>query len=358
MEITLMRKNSMMLIYSDKRYLPAGQRHAVMLAPFWGKNPEIPGTPNNGRFDHYIACGQQYFGMVPLKDADIAVLPGEWMEGGNLPLAHELAAAAADCGKRVVIFFCADSDEDIPVENGVIFRTSFYRSKRKPNEFAMPGWSEDFIERYCDGMLPLRPYNLRPVVGYCGYSFQMKHHFREILQTLFPNRHPVSASQSARRLRQRALDALSQARNLKANFLIREAWWGGAYSEGTFDVTMGQRVRQEYVGNILESDYVLCARGAGNFSYRLYETLSMGRIPVLIDTDCVLPYDHWIDWKQYVVWINQSEISSAAERVAEFHAALSPISFQELQQECRRLWEEWLSPPGFFANFHRHFERI
>lgn len=23
---------------------------------------------------------------------------------------------------------------------------------------------------------------------------------------------------------------------------------------------------------------------------------------------------------------------------------------------CRRLWEEWLSPEAFFANFHRHLE--
>jgi hypothetical protein len=34
----------------------------------------------------------------------------------------------------------------------------------------------------------------------------------------------------------------------------------------------------------------------------------------------------------------------------------SPPEFVDLQHECRRLWQEWLSPEGFFANFYRHFQ--
>ena len=104
------------------------------------------------------------------------------------------------------------------------------------------------------------------------------------------------------------------------------------------------------------SDYVLCIRGAGNFSYRLYETLSCGRIPVFVDTDCVLPYERWIDWPSLGVWLPEKDLPRIAERVAAFHELLSPTEFRERQRACRRLWEEWLSPVGFFANFYRHFE--
>ena len=99
-----------------------------------------------------------------------------------------------------------------------------------------------------------------------------------------------------------------------------------------------QKARQEYVQNMIESDYILCARGAGNFSYRLYETLSCGRIPVFIDTDCVLPYNFAIEWKKYCVWVNEGELSHIAEKVAEFHSRLSPQEFLDLQSACRRLW--------------------
>ena len=114
-------------------------------------------------------------------------------------------------------------------------------------------------------------------------------------------------------------------------------------------------MRREYVQNMVDSDYVLCARGGGNFSYRLYETLSCGRIPVFVDTDCVLPLESAIDWKGTCVWVDESDLNEIGSRVAAFHAALTPAEFADRQRACRRLWETHLSPQGFFAHFHEHF---
>jgi hypothetical protein len=105
---------------------------------------------------------------------------------------------------------------------------------------------------------------------------------------------------------------------------------------------------------VIDSDYTLCVRGVGNFSYRLYETLSCGRIPVFVDTDCVLPYDSVIRWKDYCVYLDESEVAVIGERIAEFHRELSPSRFEGLQRDCRKLWEDYISPAGFFRNFHRH----
>ena len=114
--------------------------------------------------------------------------------------------------------------------------------------------------------------------------------------------------------------------------------------------------RQEYVRNTAASDYVLPVRGAGNFSYRLYETLRCGSILLLIDTDCVLPYDSFINWREYTVWVDGQNLDRLDEQVAAFHDALSPQGFQDLQLNCRKLWQDWLSPQGFFANIHRHLD--
>jgi hypothetical protein len=40
--------------------------------------------------------------------------------------------------------------------------------------------------------------------------------------------------------------------------------------------------------------YVVCPRGTENYSFRIYEALGRGKIPVIIDTDMVLPKE--IDW--------------------------------------------------------------
>ncbi len=95
---------------------------------------------------------------------------------------------------------------------------------------------------------------------------------------------------------------------------------------------------------MLESDYIVCVRGSGNYSIRLYETLCCGRIPVFVNTDCVLPYEFKLKWKDYCVWIEESEISSISEKIIEFHDQLSSKDFVDLQYECRRIWKQWLSP--------------
>lgn len=361
-------REAMMKIFSDKRYLPAGQGHFVMLYPFWGKNPEDPRDPSSGRFDRYAETGSHFFQMTPLAEADVAVLPIAWehalRNSEAMNLALQFVEETSKTGRQVVIFFWSDSDEDVPVENAVIFRTSFYRSRKKSNEFAMPAWSEDFVTKYLNSRLPLRRKQDKPVVGFCGYAEpilkpslhqSVKHVLRGGAQFLGlrsrPKKHGVM-------IRARALRALSKGPIVETNFVIRDRFWGGAVSSGSEDLERMRRLRWEYVQNMVESDYILCCRGAGNFSYRLYETLCCGRIPVFIDTDCVLPYDFHIDWKKYCVWVDESEIPLIAEKVAEFHNNLSPQDFVDLQHECRKLWEQWLSPEGFFANFYRHFQGI
>jgi hypothetical protein len=142
---------------------------------------------------------------------------------------------------------------------------------------------------------------------------------------------------------------------VRSNFILRNGWFNGAFV-GDFNMARLQRSRAEYLENMLGSDYILCARGYGNCSIRLYETLCCGRIPVFINTDCVLPYEGWVDWKRYCVWVEEEELPRVADIVADFHERLSPDEFLDLQRSCRRLWEDWLSPHGFFKNFHRHFQ--
>jgi hypothetical protein len=361
--------------YSDAGYLLPGQRHAQFLFPFWGKNPEEPGNPVSGRYDRYMEIGRQFFEPVSLEEADVAVFPGETGDWDNMrdnALRFGMAAKAA--GKPAILFFCADSAEPIDIPNGMVFRTSLYKSVRRPGEFAMPSWSEDFVVRYWHGILPVRPKREKPVVGFCGQPgpISQRQKFlaalgrvrRAVLRRIGPagTRVKLMAGQvregpfkglNPSTPRAKALLQLSRSSLVEKVFIFKPGHFGGALkADGEMDPKMVQRARQDFVENMLASDYVVCARGGGNFSYRLYETLGAGRIPLFINTDCVLPYENHIDWKRYCVWIEADEISSIDQRLAEFHAKLSPDDFGALQQECRNLWLEWLSPEGFFSKLH------
>jgi hypothetical protein len=365
-------------LFSDKKYLPPENRHVTILYPFWGKIPENLDDPTVGRYDTYMEDGKRFFELVPLTEADVAVFPaetGNWnsMRDGALRLSLEADATH----KPLVVFFWSDSAEPIDVPNSIVFRTSLYGSTRRLKEFAMPAWSEDFVSKYWGGTLPIRRKREKPIVGFCGQPgpLQLNRKVRTVVRkTVQAGLRIIGPAQVRTKLkirqiqegpfkglepssvRAKALSQLSKSTLLQTNFRFTQGHFGGiALRGGQIDHDLAKRARQNLLNNMLNSDYILCARGGGNFSYRLYETLCCGRIPIFVNTDCVLPYEEHIDWKKFCIWVEDNEIDSIDERVADLHASTTPDEFITHQYECRKFWEEWLSPLGFFSKFYLHF---
>jgi hypothetical protein len=242
-------------------------------------------------------------------------------------------------------FFFYSNDDALPIQverpNVTVFRTSLFRSLRMPHEQAMPALSDDLLAQNGKA-LEARPWSPTPSVGFCGFVGSL---FKRLGFQLVMQREKSSGLT----LRERALSALEHSSSVQTNFVRRTSFWGGSMSRFHFDPEHQKKVRREFVDNLLGTDYTLCVRGKGNFSYRLYEVLSAGRIPVFVNSDCVLPFDGRVDWKRHVVHVEESELSQIGEKVLAFHRRLGAEGFRELQHENRRLWQEWLSPEGFFT---------
>ena len=316
-----------------------------MLYPFWGSNPEDSADPNTGRFDRYAEAGRSFFELTTLESTDLAVFPTEWSPS----LAEAVERLVADshaAGKPAAVFIARDDHAEVRGAD-LVLQTSLERSRRLPGEFAQPAWSEDFVKAHLGGELPVRRKRPRPVVGFCGLA-PVRRGVRGRLRT-----HAAHTS-----IRARALRLLRESRAVDTNFVVRDRFLGGALTRRGLDTATMRRVRTDYVRNIVDSDYVLCARGAGNFSYRLYETLSCGRIPLFVDTDSVLPLDFVADWHSHCVWVDESALETIADRVADFHESIGDDEFVGLQRACRRFWEQYVAPEGFFAHFHEHLARL
>jgi len=334
-------------LFTDREYLPKGQRYIPLLYPFWGFLSEPPESLDYDRFNEYAAVGGSLFELVPLPEADALLFPSEWRAG--CPEVKAMAQLAKEYGKVLIIFYNNDSYEEIPLENAIIFRTSFYASRRKPNEFAMPGWSRDFLKSYLQGQIRLRDKQALPVIGYTGYV----DYYNPLSYIINLGRRIKNGGRAhlGAHLRGKAVRLLSESQMVRGNFLIRDR--SGSAMARCFSLRKNEVLREEYVRNIVESDYTLVVRGGGNFSYRLYEVLSCCRIPLFVNTDCVLPFDHIIDWKRHILWLEAKDIGAIASKVAEFHAKLSNKEFHNLQLNARRLYEGWISPTGFYSNIHR-----
>src|SRR5438067_2777904 len=131
--------DGMLDLHSDPAYLAPGVPHVTILIPFWGPTPEDPKAPTFGRFDEYASRGQQFFRIAPLADCNVAIFPQGWERVVGDEAAEGRAAAfvaqANEAGKPSVVFFSSDSTEPVPIA-ATVFRTSLYRSRRRPHEFA------------------------------------------------------------------------------------------------------------------------------------------------------------------------------------------------------------------------------
>jgi hypothetical protein len=301
-----------------------------------------------------------------IAKADICILPMNWnyyVDNNRVHLVGQALAAAQEAGKPFVIFSMEDFTANIPFSGVVLFQPSAYQSRRSlagNSIFALPIFIHDYLDLYCGGRLQVRKKSNKPVVGFCGQAIltRMDSIKREIYHRYsWIGYHAGWISWEPPpfvpgKMRNLVLNLLAASPLVQANFVIRKQYFSG-YLEAEKKPLDPMRI--EFIRNILDSDYTVCVRGRGNFSVRFYEVLSLGRIPIFVDTDCILPYDDRIDYRKYCVWVEPGEISSIAEKVAEFHASLPASDFEELQVECRKLWVNWLSANGFCQNFYKHF---
>lgn len=105
--------------------------------------------------------------------------------------------------------------------------------------------------------------------------------------------------------------------------------------------------RQRYLDALGASLTVLCPRGDGMNSIRFFETLSMGRIPVLIADGCLLPFASQIPYERFVIRIPEQEVDHAPRIVRNWLAGKTPDELMRRCREARAAWERMLSPERF-----------
>ena len=102
---------------------------------------------------------------------------------------------------------------------------------------------------------------------------------------------------------------------------------------------------RKFVDHLINSTYVVCPRGIENFSFRIYEALRYGRVPVIIDTNMVLPSE--VDWGRVAIRVPYTELRNIIEIIHEDYNSKSDAEFlyrQRLALETTRYLnsDEWL----------------
>ena len=341
-------------LYVGSQYRVEDMSHITLLFPFWG--PILRDTMpyiKNAVMQH-LYDGKDFVLVEHAADADFVVVPHSY-ERYKRKYPEKLAQLKAEArAAHKLILADASSDVEHPIldEDIVVFRQSQYRYTQKDNEITIPLSAEDLLESYYGGVLTIRHKHVVPSISFMGWArLPLARHIKTKIKELPKLFYSVfnsdfSAEQRGVFLRQRALKILKNNTAIDSRFLIRDSY------SGHIETLQGsvEEKRKQFVSNIFDADYALCVRGDGNSSIRFYEALSLGRIPLLLDTACVFPLEDKIDYKEFCVFVDHKDLAHIDERLIQFHAACSPEKFEQMQRRAREIFCVYLRNDVFYQH--------
>jgi hypothetical protein len=92
------------------------------------------------------------------------------------------------------------------------------------------------------------------------------------------------------------------------------------------------------------SIFTLCPRGYGKTSFRLYEVMQLGSIPVFIFDDKWIPFEDEIDWNDFSVLLHINDLS----RLDEILSSFTEERINQMQNNLSKYWIENFTMESIF----------
>ena len=260
---------------------------------------------DDSRYKNLISfCNEKIIYVDDPREADVMVFPYKF-NGVDDKILRNMIALSKKFKKKLLCFYNDDDEKSYRLPSHVkLWRTSFLESKRKENELSMPALTGD---RHDNSICT------RLSIGFVGHSGCG---------------------------RKKYIDALRKS-SIETNFIIRSGFLAPEVSR--------EKATTEFHDNISNNAFIFCYRGGGNFSYRFYETLMRGRIPILVLTDSSLPFENVIDYDKHCVIIDENKLHSPGD--IEGYILLfynrNKNSLHHIERLNRKLWEDYFSATGF-----------
>jgi hypothetical protein len=252
---------------------------------------------------------------------------------------EEIISQAKQNKKKVILFYYSDSSEDVFLDNVIIVRSSKYASELRDNEILMPAYVESLHDTYQTNN---RNKSDKPTVGFVGQASLrgVRHAIIYFIKNYFLL---SGAKKSGLYFRCKLIHSFKNHKSIVSQFIIRKFYSGNTKSiEGDVDI-----IRKEYIQNIIDSDFTLSPKGDGNYSLRFYETLALGRTPIVLNTDMCLPLAEMVDYNECIVSVPLDRTNDSADYFYNYWDHMSNGDFVRMQQKARDVFKQYLYLPRF-----------
>ena len=110
---------------------------------------------------------------------------------------------------------------------------------------------------------------------------------------------------------------------------------------------------EKFLDITCSSKFGLAPRGYGKSSFRLYEILQLGTVPVYISDVHYLPWTDELDWNDFCVPVNQDEI----EDIDTILKSISDVEYNKLLENGKKVYQEYFTLDGMFKNIIKRIKQ-
>ena len=350
---------------------------STLLFPFWGNPITEISLFAKELFDSF-SYDTSYYQITDDHTKADAVFPPyrlDWLRRREPELLQECIDKAKEYGLPLFVDGIGDGETPLCEDNTYILRYGGYRFFTKemstwglsphirwePNRIEVPTQADDLLLRCAHNQLQIRPKGSgKPVVGFAGMTWttfknmlgDRKRESGLYVRGLFDHR--FFAVSNGIFWRRKTLRALRRSKRIVLKSKARSFFSGSSVSV----VGSMRDVQKEFVQTILDSDYALDVRGYANASVRLNEILSLGRIPVIVDTERILPFVDVVDYKSFALIVDWRDVWKIGKIIADFHESLSPEQFEQMQRNARDAYVKHFRVDAQMPHIVREFRRL
>ena len=204
-----------------------------------------------------------------IEESDVVILFYELLYYYSKNKLHELERinkVANAAGKTTICWVKGDHGVTPALNNFHLYRVSGYKSRNKGNQFSVPVFIIDPVEKYYEGTLPpISPKTNKPNIGFCGQGkadlakalVEIARGVKVRLLKLSGKwRQDVEELKSTTYKRSLILDALEQFNGVQTNFIRHRKYRAGLTSKDEKEASS-----KVYFQNMADSQYIVCYRG-------------------------------------------------------------------------------------------------
>ena len=162
---------------------------------------------------------------------------------------------------------------------------------------------------------------INPIPLICGPLAKQEKKEKEFLASF--------VGSTTHRVRDKMIDVLKD----KSDVYISTKGW---------ENTMSVNCVEDFINASLKSKFVLCPRGWGLTSFRLYEAMQLDAVPVYISDHFWKPFTYELNWDEFCVTIKE-------EQIPDIHSILQSISdekYESMKQKIEEVYENYFTMEG------------